>query len=459
MIANYVDFEYNHCGEKCMETKKYYINTYGCQMNVHESEKIAGIMEQRGYQEALDMNSAEIIIYNTCCVRETAENKVYGSLGRAAKIKLSKPNTKIIVCGCMSQKPGAKEELKKRFPYIDVLIGTHNINLLGEYLDRLCEEKRIFEVWDKEREINDAPLKRSDGINSFVNIMYGCNNFCSYCIVPYVKGRERSRKEEDIICEVKGLIDQGKKNIMLLGQNVNSYGKDFDSSNNYNHSFARLLEKLQNLDGSFRIKFMTSHPKDLSEDVVKVIAEGDKLQKYIHLPVQSGSDRILQLMNRKYTSNEYLQKIEIIRKHIPFGGISSDIIVGFPSETEQDFLDTVSLVEQIRLNNVFTFIYNKRSGTPADTMDNQVPHETKIERIERLIALSAKIEKEIAASFINQTQEVLCESVTNGVGYGKTTNEISVYFPARNEQIGKFIQVLIKEKKNSKLYGDIKSSY
>lgn len=430
---------------------KYFINTYGCQMNVHESEKLAGILRSRGYTEAESLNDADIVVFNTCCIRETAEQRVLGNLGIVKKLLETKPGLKVAVCGCMAQKPGAEKALKKRCPFINIIFGTHNLHKFGEYLDELQQKKYISEIWEKDEGIvEDVPVYRTSGVNAWVNIMYGCNNFCSYCIVPYVRGRERSRNADRICDDVKRLLDEGYKEITLLGQNVNSYGNDLDGEIN----FARLLEKLSVFDGKYKIRFMTSHPKDLSEDVVKVIASSDKLADYIHLPVQAGSDRILSLMNRKYTQKDYLDKIDMIRKYIPHVGLSSDIMVGFPTETEEDFLETEKVVKTVGYNNLFTFIYSRRSGTPADKME-QVDLSVKKDRIKRLIDLQFDIGNREALNCVGKTYEVLCDEWKDGKAKGKSSCEKAISFRSVSDVSGQFVRVKITGTKNNQLKGEL----
>lgn len=429
---------------------KYHINTYGCQMNVHESEKLAGILENRGFTETEDQREADIIVFNTCCVRETAETKILGNLGIVKKIKEQNPGLKVCVCGCMAQKKGEAERLKKRCPFINLIFGTHNLYKFDEYLEKILAGENYIDIAEDDGMLPErTPVKRSDGVNAWVNIMYGCNNFCSYCIVPYVRGREKSRPEQDILRDVESLVKSGYKEITLLGQNVNSYGNDFESTKN---NFARLLDKCASFEGDYKIRFMTSHPKDLSEDVVRVISQNDKLAKFIHLPVQAGSDRILELMNRKYSSADYLSKIDMIRKYIPDVGLSSDIMVGFPTETEEDFEDTLKIVSRVRFNNLFTFIYSRRSGTPAYKMQ-QVDYQTKKSRIKRLIDLQFDISCRVAEDCTGKIYRVLCDNFNSGKARGKTSCEKTVYFDACENIENRFVDVEITHTKNSQLFG------
>lgn len=433
---------------------KYYIHTYGCQMNVHESEKLAGILEEKGYLPAEKENDADIIVFNTCCVRETAETKILGNLGIVKKLKETKPDLKVCVCGCMAQKKGEADRLKKRCPFINLIFGTHNLYKFDQYLDEIMSGQNVIEVWDTDKTLPEkTPIKRSDSVNAWVNIMYGCNNFCSYCIVPYVRGREISRPEQDVLLDVKKLISEGYKEITLLGQNVNSYGNDFSDKSNH---FAALLEKCASFEGDYKIRFMTSHPKDLSEEVVKTIASCDKLADFIHLPVQAGSDRILSLMNRRYTSGQYLEKIDMIRSYIPDAGLSSDIMVGFPTETEEDFSDTMNIVKKVGYNNLYTFIYSRRSGTPADKME-QVELATKKRRIKELIALQFEIGCDLAKKCVGKTYRVLCDGYDGKTASGKSSCEKAIYFPSDINPVGKFVNVTVTHTKNNQLYGEIKN--
>lgn len=378
---------------------KYFIVTYGCQMNVHESEKIAGILEKLGYSPADRREDADIIVFNTCAIREGAEDRVLGNVGNLKKLKKKNKDLIIAVCGCMTQKERTATNLLNTFPFIDIVIGTFNLPKLGYYIEAVKKGRELesersgkqLELFD-EGEIDETlPYKRTSGDNAWVNIMQGCNNFCTYCIVPYVKGREKSRKEENILKEIKDIIAEGKyKKITLLGQNVNSYGKDLVPP----VSFSKLLRDICLLDGDFTVSFMTSHPKDLTDDVIDAIAEEDKIEKFIHLPAQSGNNRILKLMNRSYTREKYLDIIKKIRQKIPNCRITSDFIVGFPTETEEEFNDTCSLVSEVKYDSIFAFKYSPREGTVASKMEGQVPEEIKSERVNKLLALEKKLQKE-----------------------------------------------------------------
>lgn len=369
---------------------KYFIVTYGCQMNVHESEKIAGILEKLGYTPSDKRENADIIVFNTCAIREGAEERVFGNVGNLKKLKKIKKDLIIVLCGCMTQKESTAQKMLTTFPFVDIVIGTFNLPNLENYITAV-KKGRQLEIW-QEGEIDEVlPYKRTSGDNAWVNIMQGCNNFCTYCIVPYVRGREKSREEKNIINEIKNILAEKKyKKITLLGQNVNSYGKDLKQP----ISFAKLLKDICELKGDFTLSFMTSHPKDLTDDVIDVIANEDKIEKYIHLPAQSGNNRILALMNRKYTREKYLDIIKKIREKIPNCRITSDFIVGFPTETEDEFNDTLSLVKQVKFDSIFAFMYSPREGTVASKMENQIPQAIKNERVNKLLNEEKKIQKE-----------------------------------------------------------------
>jgi len=415
-------------------------------MNVHESEKMSGILSDRGFINCQKIEDADIIIYNTCCVRNTAETKVFGHLGRAKKLKEINKDIKIILCGCMSQKDGAAEDIIKKYPFIDIIIGTHNIGLIGEYLDKNAKHIEVWKEARADREIDIKP-KRERSVNAWINIMYGCNNFCTYCIVPFVRGRERSRKMGEILDEIKGVLDKGYNEITLLGQNVNSYDSD-------GLKFIDLLDKIRQIKGKFRLKFLSSHPKDLSDDVIKIISETDNFSKTIHLPIQAGNDRILGLMNRGYSAMDYLKKVDKMRQLMPNLGLSTDIMVGFPSETEAEFLDTMSLIEKVRFDNIFSFIYNRRSGTDADKMDDQIKREIKIDRIQRLIKRQNVIGGEQAIECVGKTFEVLVEFQKGTKCVGKTDNGKPVSFESDINVFNQFIDIKIVGTKNTGLIGE-----
>ena len=423
-------------------------------MNVHDSEKLAGMLESIGYQVSESIENADIIVFNTCCIRDGVEQKILGNIGALKKLKKSNPNLIIAICGCMTQAEGRDKLIFNKFPFVDIIFGTHNIHLLKEYvLDYNKLHKKIDDVWEKENGIfEDIDIARDNMFsNGWVNINYGCNNFCSYCIVPYVRGRERSRQTSDIINEVKTLVDDGYKYITLLGQNVNSYGNDIDDPE---INFANLLKKVAEIPGDFKIKFMTSHPKDLSQEVVDTIANNDKICKCIHLPIQSGSNAILKSMNRKYTREHYLSLIKMIRTSMPDAYISTDIIVGFPGETEEDFMDTYNLVKEVRYDGVFAFMFSRRSGTVADKMDNQIDESIKKERIHRLLELSKQITKEKNKELVGKIVSIIaihntldgCESQTDS---GKTV------FVNKKLEENKFYNVKIVKFTNNKLYAEL----
>ncbi len=436
--------------------QKYYkIITFGCQMNVHESEKLAGTLERLGYKSTEDDEKADVVVFNTCCVREAAENKALGNIGKFKPIKKQKKDLIIAVCGCMAQQEKKAQEIYTKYPFVNIIFGTHNSYKFEEYLTDVLN-KKIKRVYQIVKEEPCLPLEvesyRTSGVNAWVNIMYGCNNFCTYCIVPYVRGREKSRPMEEIVAECKALIAAGYKEITLLGQNVNSYGKTF---NNGKDNFAELLEEIDKIDGEYVIKFLTSHPKDLSEKVVKAIANSKHISHMIHLPVQCGSDRLLRLMNRNYTVEKYLNTIDMIKKYIPDVNLSTDIIVGFPTETDEDFEDTLTLLKKVQYNTVFGFIYSKRSGTPAAKMDGQVPMAVKRERVNKLLALQREIEKVKLTRFLGQTIKVLLTERKEGKVFGKTDCGINVIVENVKEFKVDFVNVKINQIKNTKLIGEI----
>ena len=430
----------------------YYIETFGCQMNVHESEKIAGILEGKGLTRVSEASLSDVVVFNTCCIRDTAEKKIEGNIGELKALKRARPDMIIVISGCMTQQSGRAEALKKRFPFIDIILGTNNQYELWDKIERLISgKKKLISIDDAEKPpiSEDVPIYRTSFPNAWINIMYGCNNFCTYCIVPYVRGRERSRDPELILKEITAATDSGYKEITLLGQNVDSYGSDLASGMN----FYKLLERIAGIEKKFRVRFMTSHPKDLSEDVIKLIAEHKNFCKNIHLPVQSGSDSVLRRMNRKYTKNRYLELIDCIRKYMPEAGITTDIMVGFPGESDEDFRETVDLVERVRFQNAFTFVYSPRKGTPAAAME-QLPPEVKKARITELVARQNAISDEISRDYLAREYEILVEDELDGVVAGRTDSGRLVRFPGEKSDIGKFINVLVTKNKASSLYGE-----
>ncbi len=438
-----------------MNEKHYHIITYGCQMNVHESEKIAGTLKKMGYEPVADSEDADIVVFNTCCIRENAENHAYGNIGALKKLKKSKKDFLIAVGGCMTQQPGKAEELKKKFPFVDIVFGTHNLDELQKLVElKLKRKKSVVDVWEKEGEISekDEPFRTSYP-NAWVNIMYGCNNFCTYCIVPYVRGRERSRRPEHIVAEVRSLLDEGYKEITLLGQNVNSYGNDADGAFN----FPDLLREICQDKRKFRLRFMTSNPKDFTEDLVAAIAENPQICRLVHLPVQAGSDRILQKMNRKYTSGEYLDKVKMLRKRIPDCQITTDIMVGFPTETEEDFQKTLDLVDAADFSTAFTFVYSRRSGTVAAEMEGQIPEDVQKDRIMRLVSLVNSKTREKSKEYLGKIVEILCEDYDGkkGVYLGRDEYGRMGYFPSSENVVGKFVNVKITEASGVSLTGEI----
>ena len=434
--------------------KKYLITTYGCQMNLHESEKLAGILTSLGMTDCKSEQDADIIVFNTCCIRENAEERAEGNIGALKQLKKKKKNLIIAVGGCMTQQKSYAEKLHKTFPFVDIIFGTHNLedfkNLL---LLKLNGKKTVVDVRDKEGAITEGtPKTRTSYPNAWVNITYGCDNFCSYCIVPYVRGRERSRQMSDVIAECESLVKEGYKEITLLGQNVNSYGKDLE-----NTDFATLITEISKIDGEFRLRFMTNHPKDLTEGLVKALAASPKVCKSIHLPVQSGSDKILKLMNRRYTRKDYLDKIRLLRSYIPDIAVTTDIMVGFPQETEEDFADTVALVKEAGFAGAFTFVYSPREGTPAAKMDGQIPAEVSKDRIMRLIDLQNSLNREFSKSYNGKTVGILCEGYDEKKDkfLGRDVYGRMAYFDGTPDLIGKFVDVKITETGGISLVGKI----
>ena len=442
--------------EKDNVKKHFYIETWGCQMNEEDSEKLSGMLKRVEYTKTENKEDAGIILFNTCCVRENAENKVFGNLGSLKHLKKENPDLIIGICGCMMQQEGMADKILKKFPYVNIVFGTHNAYKFPEYLNRVkTEGVQIKEIFNKETDIVEGlPIDRESNVKAFVTIMYGCNNFCTYCIVPYVRGRERSRKPEDILNEVRELVAQGYKEITLLGQNVNSYGKGLEEE----VDFAKLLRMIDEIEGLERVRFMTSHPKDLTHDVIMAIKECDKLCEQIHLPVQSGSNSILKKMNRHYTKEYYLDLIKKIKEEIPGVTLTTDIIVGFPGETEEDFQETLELVKKVGYSSAFTFIYSRRNNTPADMMLNQVSEEDKHHRFNRLIA--AVNERVIAQNKAEEGNilEVLVEGNSKNDAEkltGRTRTGRLVNFTGENVNVGELVNVKITRAQNFSLIGEV----
>ena len=414
-------------------------------MNARDSEKLLGILEEAGFVQGADENS-DFVLYNTCTVRENANLKVYGRLGYLGGLKRKNPGMLIALCGCMMQEPQVVEKIRKSYRHVDIIFGTHNIFRLAELIfRRLTEKKMVVDIWEgTDAIVEDLPVERKYPFKSGVNIMFGCNNFCSYCIVPYVRGRERSRNPEDIIHEIEGLVADGVVEVMLLGQNVNSYGKTLEEP----ITFAELLRRVEQIDGLERIRFMTSHPKDLSDELIEVMKNSRKICKHLHLPVQSGSSRILKQMNRKYTKEQYLELVDKLRAAVPDISLTTDIIVGFPGETEEDFQETLDVVRRVRYDSAFTFIYSKRTGTPAAAMEDQVPEDVVKDRFDRLLKEVQDIAAQVVKRDEGTVQKVLVEEMdTHEPGYvtGRLSNNTVVHFQGDASLIGQIVDVSLDE--------------
>lgn len=432
------------------------VTTFGCQMNARDSEKLRGILNQIGYEEA-EEDEADFVIYNTCTVRENANTRVYGRLGQLKPRKKQQPHMMIGLCGCMMQEPEVIAKLKKSYSFVDIIFGTHNIYKFAELIcERYEAGKMVVDIWeDTDKIVEDLPNERKYAFKSGINIMFGCNNFCSYCIVPYVRGRERSRKPEAIIREIERLVKDGVSEVMLLGQNVNSYGKTLDEP----ITFAELLRRIEKIEGLKRIRFMTSHPKDLSDELIDVMASSEKICKHLHLPVQSGSTRILKKMNRRYTKESYLELAEKIKKAVPDISLTTDIIVGFPGETEEDFQETLDVVRKVRYDSAFTFIYSKRTGTPAAAMEDQIPADVVKDRFDRLLSEVQSIASEVCAVHEGKDVEVLVESVSDhdaSMVTGRMSNNLLVHFKGTKEMIGTYVTVHLTECKGFYYLGELK---
>lgn len=438
--------------------KKYNIITFGCQMNEHDSETIAGMLQEKGCVETMSRDDSDITIINTCSVRENADKRFFGTLGQLKKLKEKNPEYVACVCGCMMQQQHIIDTIKSKYPWVDIIFGTHNIHRFPELLEKVyLEKKKIAETFeDSDQIVEGLPAKRLYKHKSFVNIMYGCNNFCTYCIVPYTRGREKSRKPEDIVREITGLVADGVKEVTLLGQNVNSYRGAGESGSECD--FADLIYMINDIEGLERIRFMTSHPKDLSDKLIQAFVDCDKLCNYIHLPVQAGSDRVLRRMNRKYTREKYLEVVERLRKAVPDIAISTDIIVGFPGETEEDFEETLSLVRSVKYDSAFTFLYSVRQGTPAAEYEDQIPEEVKHQRFDRLVDAVNADSAEKNAAYKGRIERVLVEGVSKkneNTLTGRTEGFKLVDFEGGRELIGQMVNVEITEGKTFSLTGKI----
>ncbi|MCL5982359.1 MAG: tRNA (N6-isopentenyl adenosine(37)-C2)-methylthiotransferase MiaB [Firmicutes bacterium] len=435
-------------------TKKYSLTVFGCQMNERDAETLRGFLDELGYTETGLVEEADLVIMNTCAVRQKAEEKVYGLIGRLGKLKQQNPDLTIAVCGCMAQQEQVAQKIRKNHPFVDLIFGTHNIAAFPELLKRAKESAgTVLDVWDEAGEVVEGlPTVRHGGVKAWVNVTYGCNNFCSYCIVPYVRGRERSRQPGDILAEIAGLATNGYQEVTLLGQNVNSYGKDLAGKTD----FAGLLQRVDQETGVARIRFMTSHPRDFTEELVRVIAAGKNICEHIHLPVQSGSSRLLELMNRGYSREHYLDLVAMLRRHLPGCALTTDLIVGFPGETEADFQETLALVEQVGFDNAFTFLYSPRQGTPAASMPGQVSAAVKKERFARLLAVQNRWSLERNAALVGRTVEVLVEGPSKtdqSVLTGRTRTGKTVNFTGSYTAAGTLVAVEISEARTWSLVG------
>ena len=443
--------------EKCKEYVKceaallgrpllFYIQTFGCQMNSKDSEKLEGVLRQIGYEEAVSEKEADFVIFNTCTVRENANMRVYGRLGRLGSYKKQKPHMMIALCGCMMQEEHVVEKLKKSYSFVDLIFGTHNIFKFAELLATRFESNgQVIDIWkDTDEIVEDLPTTRKYSFKSGVNIMFGCNNFCSYCIVPYVRGRERSRKVEDIIREIKELVADDVVEIMLLGQNVNSYGRTLETP----ISFANLLEEVEQIEGLQRIRFMTSHPKDLSDELIAVMAKSDKICRHLHLPIQAGSSAVLKKMNRGYTKEQYLKLVSKIKAAMPDISLTTDIIVGFPGETDEDLDEMIDVIRAVKFDSAFTYIYSKRSGTPAAMMDNQISEDVIKQRFDKLLKEVQTVSRRVVARIEGDVAEVLIEEVNthdDSLVTGRLSNNILVHLPGDASDIGKLLKVSLTE--------------
>ncbi len=431
------------------------VTTFGCQMNAKDSEKLVGILQEVGY-EVIDSEEADFVIYNTCTVRDNANQRVYGRLGQLQYYKKHKPSMKIALCGCMMQEPSVIEKIKKSYRQVDLIFGTHNIFRFAELLYKtLTSDEMVIDIWkETDKIVESLPVERKYSFKSGVNIMFGCNNFCSYCIVPYVRGRERSREPQEILNEIRNLAEDGVKEVMLLGQNVNSYGKNLDTP----ISFAKLLTEVEKIDGIERIRFMTSHPKDLSDELISVMKNSKKICRHLHLPLQSGSTRVLTRMNRRYTKESYLALVEKLRSEIPDLALTTDIIVGFPGETPEDVDDTIDVIRKARFNNAFTFIYSKRTGTPAAAMEDQIPEEEAQKQFNRVLEAVLKTAQEQTGMLKGLVKDVLVEEINEhdaSLVTGRLSNNTLVHFKGDTSLIGHIVPVRLTEAKGFYYLGEL----
>ena len=445
MYINMCREKVNQLSNELKRPLKCCVQTFGCQMNARDSEKLLGILQEIGYEPS-ESEEADIVVYNTCTVRENANLRVYGRLGQLRGLKRKNPHMIIALCGCMMQEKEVVEKIQKSYSFVDAVFGTYNIFKLAELLYNRWESgKMVIDIWDSQKQVvEELPTVRKFPFKSGVNIMYGCNNFCTYCIVPYVRGREKSREPRDIIREIERLAGDGVKEIMLLGQNVNSYGKTLDNP----VSFAQLLKEIEKIDGIERIRYMTPHPKDFSEELLDVMSQSSKICNHIHFPLQSGSTRLLKAMNRQYTKEQYLNLVDKIREKLPDVSLTTDIIVGFPGETEEDFEDTLDVVRKAQFDSAYTFIYSKRTGTPAASMENQIPEDVVKERFNRLLETVGEVSHSISARYENTDTQVLVESLDDhepGLVTGRMTNNMLVHFPGTADMIGKLVDVRLTE--------------
>ena len=432
-----------------------YIRTYGCQQNVADSEKIKGMLEQSGFEFADEPDNADFILFNTCAVREHAEDRVFGNVGALKNLKRKHPQILIALCGCMMEQEHVANKIYKSFPFVGLVFGTHSLHHFPELMyNALLDGKRVFERGNDDNQLYEGfPVKRDGTFKGWLPIMYGCNNFCTYCVVPYVRGRERSREKNIIVSEAKNMIESGYKDITLLGQNVNSYGKGLSEKVN----FSQLLREVDSIDGDYWLRFMTSHPKDCSKELIDTIASGTHISKHLHLPFQCGSDRVLKAMNRHYDRRKYLEIINYAKEKIDGLSLTSDIIVGFPGETEEDFQDTLDVVEKCDFDSAFTFIYSKRSGTPAAKMENQVPEDVVKDRFDRLLALVQEKGRKASSRFEGTVQEILVEeeSREKGIFTGRTEYNLLVHFPGCQDLIGKYVKVKLDTCKGFYYFGSL----